>query len=75
MMAAPIEKRNSRDEHVDTVVDDEKSYGFSAQEPGADYSGAVRKTDPEEIRLVRKLDWMIMVCNCHSETSHPPYIC
>jgi hypothetical protein len=26
----------------------------------ADYSGAVRKTDPEEIRLVRKLDLRIM---------------
>jgi hypothetical protein len=26
-----------------------------------DYTGAARKTDPEEIRLVRKLDWCIMV--------------
>ncbi|KAK0387862.1 hypothetical protein NLU13_4107 [Sarocladium strictum] len=25
-----------------------------------DYTGATRKTDPEEIRLVRKLDWCIM---------------
>ncbi|KAG9252442.1 MFS transporter [Emericellopsis atlantica] len=60
-MAASIEKRTSREEHVDTFADDEKKPGFSAQEPGADYSGAVRKTDPEEIKLVRKLDWMIMV--------------
>lgn len=27
---------------------------------GADYSGAVQKTSPEEIKLVRKLDWRIM---------------
>ncbi|KAL9949168.1 hypothetical protein D7B24_008728 [Verticillium nonalfalfae] len=27
---------------------------------GADYSGAVKKTSPEEIALVRKLDWHIM---------------
>lgn len=27
---------------------------------GADYSGAVKKTSPEEIKLVRKLDWRIM---------------
>lgn len=26
----------------------------------ADYSGAVKKTDPAEIRLVRKLDYRIM---------------
>lgn len=26
-----------------------------------DYTVATRKTDPEEIRLVRKLDWCIMV--------------
>jgi hypothetical protein len=26
----------------------------------ADYSGASEKTDPEEIALVRKLDWRIM---------------
>jgi hypothetical protein len=28
--------------------------------PGADYSGAVKKTDPREIALVKKLDWRIM---------------
>ena len=27
-----------------------------------DYSGAAAKTDPEEIRLVKKLDRWIMVC-------------
>ena len=29
-------------------------------DPEADYSGAVKKTDPAEIRLVRKLDFRIM---------------
>lgn len=28
----------------------------------ADYTGAEAKTDPEEIRLVRKIDWRLMVC-------------
>ena len=26
-----------------------------------DHTGAVAKTDPEEIRLVRKIDWRLMV--------------
>lgn len=29
-------------------------------EKGGDYSGAVKKTSGEEIKLVRKLDWRIM---------------
>jgi hypothetical protein len=46
-------------DHVETasVVDvDEK-----AVNPKADYSGFVQKTDPKEIKLVRKLDLYIMV--------------
>lgn len=27
----------------------------------ADFTGAVAKTDPEEIKLVRKIDWRLMV--------------
>jgi hypothetical protein len=27
----------------------------------ADYTGSVAKTDPVEIRLVRKIDWRLMV--------------
>lgn len=30
-----------------------------------DYSGASKKTDPDEIRLVRKLDRRIVVSRCH----------
>jgi hypothetical protein len=28
----------------------------------ADYTGAEAKTDPEEIALVKKIDWRLMVC-------------
>jgi len=44
----------------------EMSVADAAEKPGvlvdpeADYSGAVKKTDPAEIRLVRKLDFRIM---------------
>lgn len=42
--------------HDDDVKKDvENSHG--------DYSGAVKKTDPAEIALVRKLDFRIMVCS------------
>ncbi|KAI1961431.1 hypothetical protein LOZ58_003285 [Ophidiomyces ophidiicola] len=44
---------------IETVVEgDEKA---TAKEQKRDYAGAVEKTDPEEIRLVRKLDYRIMV--------------
>lgn len=44
---------------VDDVeaFDDDK---VKAQPDGADYSGAIAKTDPVEIALVRKLDYRIM---------------
>ncbi|KAI1993871.1 hypothetical protein LOZ54_001223 [Ophidiomyces ophidiicola] len=43
---------------IETVVEgDEKA---TAKEQKRDYAGAVEKTDPEEIRLVRKLDYRIM---------------
>lgn len=47
---------------VDNFVETSTGYdekGGMLQE-GADYSGAVKKTSPEEIALVRKLDWRIM---------------
>ncbi|KAK7732593.1 hypothetical protein SLS63_004848 [Diaporthe eres] len=42
---------------IEVSGDDEKGGG---PQPGADYSGAVKKTSPEEIALVRKLDMRIM---------------
>jgi hypothetical protein len=44
------------DSFVEMAAMDEKD----AVAQGGDYSGAVKKTSEEEIRLVRKLDWRIM---------------
>jgi len=46
--------------HVDDVETFDKDSRSNALPTGADYSGAVAKTDPEEIALVRKLDMRIM---------------
>jgi hypothetical protein len=46
--------------HVDDVETFDKDSGSNALPTGADYSGAVAKTDPAEIALVRKLDMRIM---------------
>lgn len=45
------------DNFIEVSGDDEKGDG---PQPGADYSGAVKKTSPEEIALVQKLDMRIM---------------
>ena len=42
-------------EHEDVIADEKASRRMG------DYSGAVAKTDPAEIKLVRKLDLWIMV--------------
>lgn len=42
-------------EHAPSAIDDEK-----ASRARGDYSGAVTKTDPREIKLVRKLDMRVM---------------
>jgi hypothetical protein len=41
-------------------IEELKSGNEKPPKAGADYSGAVRKTDAKEIALVRKLDWRIM---------------
>ena len=46
--------------HVEDPDVEEKAI---AQDPNADYSGFTQKTDPVEIKLVRKLDMYIMVCD------------
>ncbi|KAH7251020.1 major facilitator superfamily domain-containing protein [Fusarium tricinctum] len=46
--------------HVNSVLDDEKP----AQVEERDWTGTAKKTDPEEIRLVKKLDLWIMPCLC-----------
>lgn len=47
------EKQNAAHEEYSAEVLDKKGNG--------DYSGAVAKSDPEEIKLVKKLDKWIMV--------------
>lgn len=58
------EKRNSAERPHEAQLEMTPSAGLEkggvlAGEE-ADYSGAVKKSDPEEIRLVRKLDYRIM---------------
>lgn len=45
--------------HVNSVMGPEKP--THVEDGERDYTGTARKTDPEEIRLVRKLDLWIMV--------------
>ncbi|KAJ9646425.1 hypothetical protein H2199_002474 [Coniosporium tulheliwenetii] len=54
---APIKEYDPESKPAQYVL--EETADLSARE-GADYSGAVEKTDPAEIRLVKKLDWRIM---------------
>jgi hypothetical protein len=46
-------------------VEKSNSYAEEALKPiaqgNADHTGALAKTDPEEIALVRKIDWRLMV--------------
>jgi hypothetical protein len=64
-MAEAIEKQRPTSgpklaiDHVNSLPEDEKC---QADDGVRDYTGSARKTDPEEIRLVRKLDLWIMVC-------------
>lgn len=53
IQALDAEKQNSAHQEYSSEVLDKKTNG--------DYSGATAKTDPEEIKLVKKLDLWIMV--------------
>lgn len=63
-MAASEKRSSSVDrqahavEHVDSAIKGEKPI---EQDEKRDWTGTARKTDPEEIKLVRKLDYRIMV--------------
>ncbi|KAF5685140.1 tartrate transporter [Fusarium circinatum] len=46
--------------HVNSILEDEKP----SQVEERDWTGTAKKTDPEEIRLVKKLDLWIMLCLC-----------
>lgn len=79
-MTIDAEKQDaSHKEFEGEVVDDEK------KQQATDYSGAAKKTDPAEIKLVRKLDLWIMVSpplrrthpanaqNLHTANNSPRY--
>jgi hypothetical protein len=51
--------RKERESFHEDVAADKVAIENGVME-GADYSGAVKKTSPEEFALVRKLDWHIM---------------
>lgn len=67
-MASLPAKETARDRAIAKPEEDlvefapvtDKDEASTPDEAGADYSGASKKTDPEEIRLVRKLDWYIL---------------
>lgn len=48
--------------------------GADGEKKKGDYSGFTQKTDPQEIKLVRKLDWYIMVsaCDLRARRRHQP---
>lgn len=47
-------------------LDDKSELGPDKHAAAVDYTGAERKSDPEEIALVRKIDWRLMVCTVFS---------
>lgn len=49
------EKRNSQFDHLEAMEKDEKHHNANV-----DYTGSAKKTDPVEIRLVRKIDFIMM---------------
>lgn len=59
--AGPLEK-----DHVEFSIASKNTMEYV--EPKGDYSGATQKTDPVEIRLVRKLDRRILVGNSPLDT-------
>ncbi|KAF4436267.1 hypothetical protein F53441_13301, partial [Fusarium austroafricanum] len=61
-MATTTDKKIEAPEfaHVNSVLEDEKP----SQVEERDWTGTAKKTDPEEIRLVKKLDLWIMPCLC-----------
>jgi hypothetical protein len=59
MPSAHVEEEKPKINHQESIPDDE-ALKPPPQEPNADYSGSQKKTDPEEIRLVRKIDFIMM---------------
>lgn len=58
--ASPTDIEKNSSVHMDDVAASEKDLKAGVANVEGDYSGAIAKTDPEEIALVRKLDYRIM---------------
>lgn len=61
-------RRQRNQDHAEIAVDTGMQEMDTAPLKHRDYAGAVAKTDPKEIALVRKLDYRIMVSSilCYS---------
>lgn len=59
-MGLTTKHERERKDEVDSGPFDEVEETLKADPTKRDYSGAVKKTDPREIALVRKLDLWIM---------------
>jgi hypothetical protein len=59
-MAHTTDPEKNTSLYIDDVATSEKDLKNEGPVTGGDYSGAVAKTDPAEITLVRKLDMRIM---------------
>lgn len=62
-----VDRQANAIEHVDSV----KGEKPPEQDEKRDWTGTARKTDPEEIKLVRKLDYRIMVCEDNDAKCFP----
>lgn len=58
---APVEPIDEKPAIV-AHIDDKSELGPEKHAAAVDYTGAELKSDPEEIALVRKIDWRLMVC-------------
>jgi hypothetical protein len=62
--AIPSQPRDSHEEtinHANSEAVDDMGGKCILEDKKRDYTDVAAKTDPEEIRLVRKLDWRVMV--------------
>ncbi len=72
-------KNASREQHIDRIGSADNSVMEGRDEKKMadeerDYTGTGKKTDPEEIALVRKLDYRIMPTLCVMYFRESPYL-
>lgn len=61
MAAADDTKKPATSNHAEHRLDDVEGKIVTPRVEATDYAGAAKVTDPAELRLVRKLDFRIMV--------------